>query len=409
MTLFNPSESQTQDFMQRYKISRSFVYHLRKHLLCQGWFIFGESEKETAEIQSKLEEKLHLLYSILALRLEGRCSIISISLLLERQGLKGSSVGYISEILKAVGGSLDKVVELESGMTLAVVFASDEVFSKGRPLLITVDPISSAILHLELGKDRKGSTWAAHWEELIAAGLHPILLTSDGGTGLNKGRQSLEALKQVTYQHDSFHGISHRLGDTCRILYQKAAAATKAEYEQEANFVSAKEGELESKYALYEQVVAASQKAVDLYDDYRIYYRYMVEQLNLFDEQGNVRSHKTNQANLEEAIAVMASLEHASTNKALKTIKKLVKEGLLNFQKEAAKVVYHLEQSCSSAAQRAALKKICRAYHYLKRDRKSKNREKKAYFKEQQTQWLLQGKACWEQTNWHRLFSLLLW
>jgi len=203
----------------------------------------------------------------------------------------------------------------------------------------------------------------------------------------------------VTYQHDSFHGISHRLGDTCRILYQKAAAATKAEYEQEANFVSAKEGELESKYALYEQVVAASQKAVDLYDDYRIYYRYMVEQLNLFDEQGNVRSHKTNQANLEEAIAVMASLEHASTNKALKTIKKLVKEGLLNFQKEAAKVVYHLEQSCSSAAQRAALKKICRAYHYLKRDRKSKNREKKAYFKEQQTQWLLQGKACWEQTE----------
>jgi len=78
-----------------------------------------------------------LLRSILSLRLEGRCSIISISLLLKRQGLKNSSVGYISELLKAAGGKLDKVIEVNSGINLAVVFASDEVFSSGRPLLIS--------------------------------------------------------------------------------------------------------------------------------------------------------------------------------------------------------------------------------------------------------------------------------
>ena len=399
VALFNSSEVQTQELMQRYNISRSFVYHLRKQLLLYGWVIFGQESKSTEFVKDELKEELDLLRSILSLRLEGRCSITSISLLLKRQGLKNSSVGYISGLLKWAGGKLDKVIEVESGMKLAVVFASDEVFSSGRPLLITVDPVSSAILHLELGKDRRGTTWAAHWQELLDAGLHPVLLTSDGGTGLRSGRESLEGLEQVNFQQDTFHAIAHRLGDTCRVLHKKAWAAVKEEYEREKKIASAKkECVVEQRFLSYEAAVSASKQAIKLYDDYRLYYRYMLEQLNIFDEQGKLRRRKTNQANLQEAIEVMESLGHVATNEELKTIKQLLQDGLLNFQQQAATIVHQIEQTCSSAAQKATLKKICRAYHYLKRQRKSKNGEKKAYFGKQQTQWLLQAKACWEKT-----------
>lgn len=404
LALFNSSKAQTEELMQKYNISRSFVYHLRHHLLVHGCFIFGQAEDLNEAGNKEMEESLHLLRSILSLRLEGRCSIISISLLLKRQGLKGSSIGYISEVLKKAGGKLDKVVDLEAGVQIGVVFASDEVFSKGRPLLITIDPVSSAILHLELGKDRSGDSWAAHWQALLDAGIYPLLLTSDGGTGLKNGRNSLPALAQVGFQPDTFHALAHRLGDTRRILCKKGWIATTAEYKSELKFESQEEEEdLAVSIVEYEAALAASKAAVNLYDDYRIYYRYLLEQLYMFDEQGNIRRSKQSQANIEQAIQALASLDHPATNSSLKTIKKLLDNGLLNFQEEASKVVYHLEQSCSSGAQRATLKMICRAYHYQKRLRKAKNRKKKAYFKTQQIQWLSQAKACWEQTkkqNW---------
>lgn len=400
VALFNSSEAKIQELMQSYNISRSFVYNLRKQLLMYGWFIFAQGDLSSEIAASAMEEELHLLRSILTLRLEGRCSITSISLLLKREGLKGSSVGYISEVLKELGGKLNKVVELEEGIQVAVVFASDEVFSKGRPLLITVDPVSSAILHLELGKDRSGDSWAAHWQGLLDAGIQPLLITSDGGTGLSKGRKSLADLEGVAYQHDTFHALSHRLGDTRRVLYKQAWAAMKEEYKSELDIKwEEEEKEIAAYFTKYESAVVASNTAVKLYDDYRIYYRYLLEQLDMFDEQGNIRCNKQSQSNLAQAIAALGSLDHLATNKALKTIKKLVADGLLNFQQVAAKVVYGLEQSCSNAAQRAALKMICRAYHYQKRMRKTKNSKKKAYFRQQQTQWLLQAQACWESSE----------
>jgi len=399
VALFNSSKEQLADLQQKYNISRSFIYQLRNHLLVYGWTVFGQVGELADQTSNEQEACLRLLRSILALRLEGRCFIISISLLLKREGLTNSSVGYISELLKEIGGKLDKVVELESGLQLAVVFASDEIFSSGRPLLITVDPISSAILHLELGKDRSGDSWAAHWQSLLDAGIRPILITSDGGKGLSKGRSSIKDLEQVAYQHDTFHALAHRLGDTRRVLYSQAWAAVKEEYKRERTFDSAtKEVVLAARYAKYEVAVQASQRALELYDDYRIYYRYMLEQLNLFDEQGNVRRMKESQANLQQAIEALAALDYPPTNEALKTIQKLLEDGLLNFQKQAEKIVHHLNQTCSSAAQRAALKMICRAYHYQKRIRKTKVGAKKAYFKKQQIQWLLRAQACWEQT-----------
>jgi hypothetical protein len=59
------------------------------------------------------------------------------------------------------------------------VFASDEIFSKNTPVLVTADPVSSAILRIELSDSRKTQDWVKHWECIEDNGYTAIYLVSD--------------------------------------------------------------------------------------------------------------------------------------------------------------------------------------------------------------------------------------
>jgi len=80
--------------------------------------------------------------------MEGRCSIEAISTLIRRDELSLSSVGMISQTLSTMGGLLPNKIESTNRDTIQLMVASDEIFSKSAPILITVDSISSAILKL---------------------------------------------------------------------------------------------------------------------------------------------------------------------------------------------------------------------------------------------------------------------
>lgn len=403
-----------QELTQKYKISRSFVYILRQQLLQYGPLVFAIENRMESQLGqtalAQLEEQQYLLRTILSYRLEGRCSIISISLLLKRQGFKVSSIGYISEVLQEIGNVLGNVVEVASSIKLAVVFASDEMYSAGRPLLITVDPVSSAILQLELGTDRSGLSWAIHWQELIDAGLMPILVTGDEGKGMKQGKEWVTELADLTRQSDIYHAISHRLGDTCRILEQKAFAAIKEEYKKENNIESAKEEKvIEARFAQWEKAITTCNTAMELADSYRTCYQAMLAPLRIFDNQGKVLRAKQSQHLLTQAIGEMKKLNHAATNKELKTIERLVEQGLFNFQQQAQRVVYNLEQLCTNRAQRSSLRLICRAYQCRKNHRKTKDSYLKKYYKQREKQLLFQAQNAWQATpqlNWtYELFS----
>ena len=232
---------------------------------------------------------------------------------------------------------MSPVLEVDECINLAVVFASDEVFSSNRPLLITVDPISSAILRMELGADRKSDSWEAHWNSLLAAGFTPVLLTNDEGTGMKSAQGKV--LKGIPRQGDTYHGIAHRLGDICRILEQKAWASAKEEYDNERKINSVvKEDKVEKRFALYEQATLKSERAIGLYDDFKLYYEYMIEQFQIFDEQGSPRKVEISKENLEEGIAALQTLGHRKANEELKTIQNL-KDSLFHFLGRANKVV----------------------------------------------------------------------
>lgn len=392
------------ELTQKYKISRSFVYILRSRLLQYGPLAFAMQSNVGETATKEVEEQVELLRTILSYRLEGRCSIISISTLLKRRDFKVSSIGYISEVLQQIGELVGNVVQIENCVKLAVVFASDEMFSVGRPLLITVDPVSSAILHLELGVDRSALSWAVHWQELIDAGLTPILVTGDEGKGMKQGKEWVNELQGLTRQSDLYHAISHRLGDTCRILEQKAYAAIQAEYDREAKIASAKsERVIEERFAKWEAAIEKCNTAMNLFDSYLCCYQQMLAPLQLFDEQGNALRAKASQRELEKAIERMRAVGHAATNEELATIQRLVKEGLFNFQRQAQQVVYDLRQLCTSTAQHSSLRMICRAYQCRKNHRKTKCSRLKKRYKEQEQHCLLQAQATWQNTaqmNW---------
>ena len=397
VALFDSGYGRITVLSQRYNISRNFIYHLRNHLLIYGWVMFGMHPVSTKIKTEEIDEKILLLREILVLRLEGKCPIIGISLLLKRRGLKGSSIGYISEVLKDIGSRLSPVLEVESDMKLAIVFASDEVYSSSQPLLITVDPVSSAILHMELGLDRKGETWEEHWQKLLAAGFTPILLTNDEGNGM-KAAQG-EVFKNIPRQTDTFHAIAHRLGDIRRILEQKAWSAIKEEYERETKTASAKsDGVFTQRFELYERAIEQSLSAIQLYEDFKLYYQFMIEQFQLFDEQGQLRNSTISRANLEDAISGMQALGHPKANKELKTIRNLM-GNLFCFLDQAQAIVQQLQQTCITCEQQQALKAICRAYQYQKNYRKAKQANVKKYHQQKEEDWLIMAQIQWEQSQ----------
>ena len=100
-------------------------------------------------------------------------------------------------------------------------------------------------------------------------------------------------------------------------------------------------------------------------------YEYMIEQFQIFDEQGSPRKVEISKENLEEGIAALQTLGHRKANEELKTIQNL-KDSLFHFLGRANKVVQFLKRSCRNESQKKALKAVCRAYQYQKELSKGK-------------------------------------
>jgi len=91
------------------------------------------------------------------------------------------------------------------------------------PILITVDPVSSVILRIELVDRRTAEKWSSHLQSIQNNGFLPRLLTSDAGAAICAAHK--EILGDIPWQLDTFHGVAHRLGDWNRTLEKVAYTA----------------------------------------------------------------------------------------------------------------------------------------------------------------------------------------
>jgi hypothetical protein len=359
-----------------YKISRPFVYSLAAALKEAGEFLLSK----TAASVAAMSQREYALQVMLSLRLEARGSIGAISTIMKRFGCELSATGSISQVLSRIGNSLPDTLSTENGATQYLVFASDEIFSKTIPILVTVDPCSSAILRIELAESRKAEDWKRHFECLYDNGLEMIYLVSDEGQGIRAGHA--DAVSDAVRQSDTYHAIAHQLGSWMERLEKAAYKAIGAEHDCERKLDSAKSDRvLEKRWANYASAAEAVQKEVMLYDDFSYLYRCVLGELNVFDSHGNLRDRGQAEEGIKIGLALVKELNDSNITKAANKAGRTLPD-LFHYFDVAKQVV---DECREQGIDEEILKVYCLAWQCGKAVRKAKKtaRKKRAQKREQ--------------------------
>jgi hypothetical protein len=235
--------------------------------------LFNDPQLET------MPGRLDLDTIIVLLRLECKTSIGSISESLSKMGYPHHSTGMISERLTALGKCLGNTIQVNR--EYLVFCLSDEVFALGRPILVTIDPVSTAILRIELAPNRKGETWELHFKALkdhliIAKGL-----SSDRGESINKGFQAV--FDGLVWCSDHFHEFNDLI-ELLASLEKQAYAAIGEEEERLRVFNNAKsEDNLAKRLAQYEEAQADCNQKIDQYQHVNDIIELLLPTLYFFD------------------------------------------------------------------------------------------------------------------------------
>jgi len=341
MALIFGSWGQITKLAKDYAISRTFVYTLQSQLYSATISAFGDSHNQIELVGTGQDNKKKAIECTLFLRLTGKCSIPATSEIMKRLGVPFSSVGGISQILSQIGSGLSGNIEPQDGQELYVYLASDEVYSHSSPILVSVDPISTAILKIELAESRKTDTWIGHFNQLKNSGLNIVKVVSDEGIGLSCAANGLN----IDRQPDTFHAISHRLGKWAESLKNSAFAKIKEEYHLAQIFESGKsEKVLQERLDAYFKAHKESQAAIGLYDNFCFLYNCILEKLNVFDNFGKPNNREDAQETIKIALDFMVGFPVKKLQKSVNTIYNTM-DSLLDYMDVAQKVLYELRMS----------------------------------------------------------------
>lgn len=334
---------------QHYDISRTFLYQMVGVALFYLTMLFNIEE---AEISS---DNVTLTHLIVLLRLEGKCSISGISSILDFQGLNPCSTGTISQYLKYYGANLPST--LSAPEPCHVIFLSDEIFANGQPILVTLEPKSTAMLKIELATNRSADTWENHFKELFYNQFHSIALSSDRGKGLTKGYK--QAYLGKPWYSDHFHELKPLL--KLLIKFEKQAyAAINQEQECLRKFDNAvSEKNLQKRLIEYEKAVEVCCHRIVRYDTYVILVHSFFSSLNFFDEKGAPRSKEQALVELQILLDLISVLEERTINDATLVLRTHLDDIVLCF--EQVQEVYH---QLSLNIPKNALDFICLAWQY---------------------------------------------
>lgn len=326
---------------KQYLVSRQFIYNLRNRLVGQLPKLFGMVDKSA----SKIELRQQLIRTILSLRLIGCCSLWAISDLLTQLNLGKASVSFISQTLTQIGLALPSTLE-GAGQ---VVYLCDEVYAP-EPILVTVEPHSMAILRIEKAQKLTAEQWQHHWTQIQVNGYQALGLVKDEGSEMNKAQQVV--LPQVPVQSDTFHAVAYRLGAVAVRLEQQALKAIEKEYEREQIWKASQQRNWaavqQKQKASYEQARTKALQKLQTYDDFLLGYHFLLEQLQVFDTNGQLRSADQAKKNAQEAILFLRQLPIANLHKSLNSIQNRVEQNLFAFLDRALSVVANLEKKVGS-------------------------------------------------------------
>ena len=265
---------------QAYQISRTFLYQL-------SWAAQHHLEVLFSDPQHLVEPPDFLIEPwILLLRLEGQCSIPSISSIFKHFDYRPSSVGYLSEYLQDYGRSVPSTLSM--AQKKVVFYLSDEIFAIRDPILVTIDAQSTAILKIELASDRSAKTWETHFKDLGTHRFHSLGMASDRGVGLKAGYQA--ACQDGFWVCDQFHEFQD-LFNRCHQLERQAYRAIAREHEAAEKFANAKsEANLNKRLDQYEKAQKSCEHAIERYDQLDLLLCMLSEALHFCSNSGRLRT-----------------------------------------------------------------------------------------------------------------------
>jgi len=307
---------------QEYHISRTFLYQL-------SWAARYHLEDLFSDPQPLVEPPDFLLEPwILLLRLEGQCSIPSMSSIFKHFDYQPNSVGSLSESLRDYGRCVPSTLSMPHQKV--VFYLSDEIFAIRTPILVTIDAQSTAILKIELASDRSAKTWETPFHDLGAHRFHSLGMASDRGVGLQAGYQA--ACQDGFWVCDQFHEFQD-LFNRCHHLERKAYGAIGKEVEAAETFANAKsEANLQKRLEQYEQARQAGERAIERYDQLNLLLGMLSEALYLCSNLGRLRTVEGVRSDLTVILSLMEEINDEKLPKLLKSIRSHMNDILVPFR-----------------------------------------------------------------------------
>jgi len=315
-----------------YRISRTFLYQL---------LLMATLQLETLLSDEKLlfqKDHHHLEQLLLLLRLEGKCSLLSIASILKALEYHPHSVGYLSQFFQSAGQTLPSTLVIPSRKL--VFYLSDEIFAIHAPILVTIDACSTTILNIELASDRSADTWRAHFEALEHHQFFSLGMASDRGLGLVAGYQA--ACDTAWWVADYFHEFRD-LFELLHQLERKAYAAIGTEDDAAPKFARAKsEANLAKRLQQYDTAHHACEQAMALYDQLAMLLHLLRETLQLCSPHGRLRTVENVRSELTLLFDMIAELNCAALTHTLQPIRTHIDDILVPFaQAEAIHTALH--------------------------------------------------------------------
>ncbi len=361
---------------QSYQISRTFLYQL---------LFVANLQLETLFSDEKLlfqKDHRHLEQLLLLLRLEGKCSMLSIASILKALEYHPNSVGYLSQFFQRAGQALPSTLSMPSPKF--VFYLSDEIFAIHAPILVTIAARSTAILTIELASDRSAETWRAHFEALEDHHCSSLGMASDRGLGLVAGSHA--ACDMALWVCDYFHAFR----DLFKLLHQlerKAYVAIGKEDDAAQKFDRAKsESNMHKRLHQYAQAHQACEHAIALYDQLAILLQLLREALQLCSPYGRLRTGEDVRSELTLMFTMIEELDCPTITSTIKPIYTHIDDILVPFAQAEA-----IDAELRAVVPHDALNFLVLAWHHDHLFYQSQSKHKRYHHRERD-EWL----ACAE-------------
>jgi hypothetical protein len=357
---------------QEYHISRTFLYQLIWAANLQLETLFSE--------QTPHVEDSHLLFEpfILLLRLEGKCSLPSLSSILKYFQYRPNSVGYLSECFHNYGAALPSTLSMTEHKV--AFYLSDEIFARHQPILVTIEAQSTAILKIQLASERSAETWEAHFDDLSEHHFHSIGMASDRGRGLVAGYHA--ACQDARWVCDRFHEFRD-LFDRRRQLERKAYAAIAKEDEAAQTFHHAKsEAHLHKRLQHYEHAHHACEHAIARYDQLDLLLHLLRDALHLCSPFGRLRTVVGVRAELMLLFSLIEEIDDAVLPNLLHPLRSHLDEILAPFEQAES-----MHSELLDLVPQQILDALVLAWHHEHLSYQSSAKQKR-YHQHESQQWL---------------------